>query len=99
MHQLLAVCTHRPAKRGAEDILIACDNGIKDLQRPCSLYTPRLRSSCIIHQIRKNMRHVDKKNKKAYVQDLTPAYKSVNKGAAKPVLGEQEQMWVEKYPL
>ncbi len=50
------------------------------------------------HQIRNSLRYVASKDQKAFICDLKPVYKAVNKEAAEMALDELEEKWGGKYP-
>ena len=53
---------------------------------------------CVIHQIRNSIRYVASKDQKAFMRDLKPVYKAINKDSAELALDELDRLWGSKYP-
>lgn len=87
-------------KRGVQDILIACIDGLKGFPEAIEATFPKTRVQlCIVHQIRTSMRYVPDKDKKAVMVDMKPIYNAVNEEQGYERLLEFEQKWGKKYPL
>jgi putative transposase len=87
-------------KRGVQDILIACIDGLKGFPEAIEATFPKTRVQlCIVHQIRTSMRYVPDKDKKAVMADMKPIYNAVNEEQGYERLLEFEQKWGKKYPL
>ena len=87
-------------KRGVQDILIACIDGLKGFPEAIEATFPRTRVQlCIVHQIRTSMRYVPDKDRKAVMADMKPIYNAVNEEQGYERLLEFEQKWGKKYPL
>jgi transposase-like protein len=87
-------------KRGVEDILIACIDGLKGFPEAIEAVFPKTRVQlCIVHQIRSSMRYVPDKDKKAVMADMKPIYNAINEEQGYERLLEFEQKWGSKYPL
>ena len=87
-------------KRGVEDILIACIDGLKGFPEAIEAVFPKTRVQlCIVHQIRTSMRYVPDKDKKAVMADMKPIYNAINEEQGYQRLLEFEQKWGSKYPL
>lgn len=87
-------------KRGVQDILIACIDGLKGFPEAIEATFPQTRVQlCIVHQIRASMRYVPDKDKKAVMADMKPIYNAVNEEQGYGRLLEFEQKWGKKYPL
>jgi transposase-like protein len=87
-------------KRGLQDILIACVDGLKGFPEAIEATFPKTRVQlCIVHQIRTSMRYVPDKDKKAVMADMKPIYNAVNEEQGYERLLEFEQKWGKKYPL
>lgn len=86
--------------RGVEDILIAAVDGLKGFPEAINSIFPKTEVQlCIIHQIRNSMKYVASKNQKAFMADLKPVYRAVNKEAAELALDELEKRWGAQYPI
>lgn len=87
-------------KRGVQDILIACIDGLKGFPEAIEATFPKTRVQlCIVHQIRTSLRYVPDKDKKAVMADMKPIYNAVNEEQGYERLLEFEQKWGKKYPL
>jgi transposase-like protein len=87
-------------KRGVQDILIACIDGLKGFPEAIEATFPKTRVQlCIVHQIRTSMRYVPDKDRKAVMADMKPIYNAVNEEQGYERLLEFEQKWGKKYPL
>lgn len=87
-------------KRGVNDIIIACIDGLKGFPEAIEAVFPQTKIQlCIVHQIRSSMKYVAEKNKKAVVTDLKPIYTAINEEQGYQRLLEFEEKWGKKYPL
>jgi len=87
-------------KRGVEDILIACIDGLKGFPDAVEAIFPKTRVQlCIVHQIRSSMRYIPEKDKKAVMADIKPIYQANNEQQGYEKLLEFEEKWGKKYPL
>ena len=90
--------------RGVQDILIAClakqcFSGLKGFPEAIQAIFPNTEVQlCVIHQIRNSIRYVASKDQKAFMRDLKPVYKAVNKDSAELALDELDRLWGSKYP-
>ncbi len=97
-HHWLTVLTDLQ-NRGVKDILIACVDGLKGFPEAIATIFPNTEIQlCVIHQIRNSMRYVASKDQKAFMRDLKPVYRAVNKEAAETSLDKLEEVWGSKYP-
>jgi putative transposase len=55
-------------------------------------------SNFVGRQIRNSIRYVASKDQKAFMRDLKPVYKAVNKESAELALDELDRLWGSKYP-
>ena len=86
--------------RGLKDILIASVDGLKGFPEAInSIYPETEVQLCVIHQIRNSLKYVASKNQKAFMADLKPVYKAVNKEAAEAALDALEARWGDLYPI
>ena len=66
--------------RGLQDILIACVDGLKGFPEAIQAIFPNTEVQlCVIHQIRNSLCYVASRDQKAFMRDLKPVYKAVNK--------------------
>ena len=85
--------------RGVQDILIACVDGLKGFPEAIQAIFPNTELQlCVIHQIRNSIRYVASRDQKAFIRDLKPVYKAVNKESAELALDELDRLWGSKYP-
>ena len=85
--------------RGLQDILIACVDGLKGFPEAIQAIFPNTEVQlCVIHQIRNSIRYVASKDQKAFMRDLKPVYKAINKDSAELALDELDRLWGSKYP-
>jgi transposase-like protein len=85
--------------RGVQDILIACVDGLKGFPEAINAIFPNTEVQlCVIHQIRNSIRYVASRDQKAFMRDLKPVYKAVNKESAELALDDLEAVWGDQYP-
>ena len=83
--------------RGVQDILIACVDGLKGFPEAIQAIFPNTEVQlCVIHQIRNSLRYVASRDQKAFMRDLKPVYKAVNKESAELALDELDRLWGNK---
>jgi putative transposase len=87
-------------RRGVEDVLIACVDGLKGFPEAIEAVFPEAWvQTCIVHQIRSSMRYVAYKDRKAVARDLKPIYRAINAETAEAALGAFDQRWGASYPM
>lgn len=80
--------------RGAEDVLIACVDGLKGFPEAVKAIYPAAEVQvCIVHQIRNTMKFVPHKDKKKFCEDLKPVYAAPTEEAGGIALKEMEERW------
>ncbi len=85
-------------KRGVQDILIACMDGLKGLPEALSQVYPKTEIQiCVIHMIRASLRHIPNKNYKEFLADLKNVYQAINLEYAERQLDILEEKWGSKY--
>jgi putative transposase len=85
--------------RGAEDILIACIDGLSGFSEAISTIFPKTEvQRCIVHMVRNSMKYVPHKNKKAVAGDLKKIYNSDTEELAQENLQSFKEKWDDKYP-
>lgn len=86
--------------RGAEDILIACVDGLKGFPEAIAQVYPKAETQlCVIHLIRNSIKYVGSKYQKEFMRDLKEVYKAPSLESAEAALGSLTAKWSEKYPL
>ena len=86
--------------RGMEDCFIACVDGLRGLPEAIETLFPHARVQlCIVHQVRKSLRYVPWKERKAVAASLRAVYAAPTEQAALSALGAFEEKWSEKYPV
>lgn len=87
-------------KRGVQDILIACADGLSGMPEAFEASFPEADLQlCIVHQIRNCVKFVSYKDRKAVCADLKPIYQAANEKDAKHALEAFRKKWGNKYPL
>ena len=85
--------------RGAEDILIACIDGLTGFTNAIEAVYPRTEiQQCIIHQIRNTTKFISYKDIKALMADLKRVYVAVDEQTALSELDSFDEKWSSKYP-
>lgn len=85
-------------RRGVEDILIACIDGLKGFPEAIATVYPQTQIQlCIVHQIRNSLKYVPEKDKKAFIADLKLVYTAINKEEGFRQLEALETKWGKKY--
>jgi transposase-like protein len=86
-------------RRGVEDILIACVDGLKGFPEAIEQVFPRARVQlCIVHQIRSSLKYVPSRNRSEFIKDLKQVYQAGTREMAEWALGNLESKWGTKYP-
>ena len=86
--------------RGMQDCFIACVDGLKGLPEAIETIYPRARVQlCIVHQVRKSLRYVPWKERKAVAAGLRAIYAAPSEEAALSALDAFETTWSEKYAV
>ena len=85
--------------RGADDILIACVDGLTGFAGAIEAVYPKTEiQQCVIHQIRNSTKYVSYKDLKPLMGDLKKVYGAVNEETALFALDTFEEKWGAKYP-
>jgi putative transposase len=86
-------------RRGVEDVLIACVDGLKGFPEAIEATFPQAWvQTCIVHLIRASLRYVNYKDRKKVAAALRPIYSAPNADAALTELERFEQDWGQRYP-
>jgi putative transposase len=93
----LSVCNELK-KRGVEDILITCIDGLKGFPDAIKTVFPNTTiQTCVIHQIRNSIKYIASKDQKPFMADLKPVYKAASEEIALQQLQLLENKWGKKY--
>ena len=85
--------------RGAQDILIACVDGLTGFVDAIKAVYPQTDiQRCIVHQIRYSSKFVVCKDRKEYVRDIKPIYQAQTQELAWENFLDFEKKWGGKYP-
>ncbi len=80
--------------RGAEDILIACIDGLQGFSEAIKTVYPSTEiQQCIVHQIRNTTKYIPHKYKKQFCADLKKVYKASNEESGFEALQEMKKKW------
>lgn len=86
-------------KRGVQDILIACADGLKGFDTALESVFPHTDLQlCVVHHIRNVTKFVKYADKKAFCADMKKIYCANDIQAAEFALEQLEQKWGKKYP-
>ena len=86
-------------RRGVQDVLIACVDGLKGFPEAIEATFPRAWvQTCIVHLIRASLRYVNYRDKKKVATALRPIYTAANADDAAGELDAFEQEWGARYP-
>ncbi|ECG8656195.1 IS256 family transposase [Salmonella enterica subsp. diarizonae] len=86
-------------KRGLQDILIACVDGLKGFPDAINSVFPQTHIQlCIIHMVRNSLKYVSWKDYKAVTSGLKTVYQAPTKEAALMALDAFAEVWDDKYP-
>jgi putative transposase len=86
-------------RRGVEDVLIACVDGLKGFPEAIEATFPQTWvQTCIVHLIRSSLRYVNYRDRKKVASALRPIYTAPNADAALEELDLFEREWGQRYP-
>src|SRR3954470_24402306 len=86
--------------RGVEDIFVACIDGLTGFKEAIQAVFPQTAiQRCIIHQIRQSLKHVDWKDRKAFVDDLKTIYRAPTREAGESALLALGDHWGKQYAV
>jgi putative transposase len=86
-------------RRGVEDVLIACVDGLKGFPEAIEATFPQAWvQTCIVHLIRASLRYVNYRDRKKVASALRPIYTAANAEQALVELERFEQTWGAAYP-
>src|SRR4051794_34518239 len=86
-------------RRGVEDVLIACVDGLKGFPEAIEATFPQAWvQTCIVHLIRASLRYVNYKDQKKVASALRPIYTAANADHALEQLDHFDDEWGGRYP-
>jgi transposase-like protein len=86
--------------RGAEDILIACMDGLTEFPETVRAVYPDTRIQlCIVHMVRNSTKFVSYKDLKKLCADLKVIYTAPTEAAGRNALEGFGKIWNDKYPM
>lgn len=86
-------------RRGVEDVLIACVDGLKGFPDAIEATFPEAWvQTCIVHLIRASLRYVNYRDRRVVAKALRPIYTAQNAEHALHELERFEADWGERYP-
>jgi putative transposase len=86
--------------RGAEDIFIACIDGLTGFKEAIHAVFPQTDvQRCVIHQIRNSLKYVTWEDRKPFMADLKKVYKAATREQAETHLLELAEKWGHKYAI
>lgn len=81
-------------KRGVDDILIACVDGLKGFPEAIESVFPKTEVQlCVVHQIRSSLRYLASKYQKEFLKDLKEVYRAPSLELAESALCALEEKW------
>jgi putative transposase len=87
-------------RRGVEDILICCVDGLRGFPEAIEAVFPHARvQACIVHQIRSSMRYVNYRDRKKVAAALRPIYTAANADDALVELERFDEHWGAQYSM
>ena len=85
--------------RGVKDILIICADGLSGIKEAIAAAFPKTEyQRCIVHQVRKTLKYVPDKDRKAFASDLKTIYHASDEEKARLALDRVTEKWTAKYP-
>jgi putative transposase len=86
-------------RRGVEDVLIACVDGLKGFPEAIEATFPQAWvQTCIVHLIRASLRYVNYRDQRKVAAALRPIYTAANADAALSELERFDTEWGARYP-
>jgi putative transposase len=85
--------------RGVQDCFVACVDGLKGLPEAMEAVFPKTQVQlCMVHKVRKSLRYVPWKERRAVAADLRAIYGAATLTAAEQALEHFAERWDAKYP-
>ncbi len=86
-------------KRGVQDILIACVDGLKGFPEAIEAIFPQTEVQvCIVHMVRNSFKFVPRKDSKEFTDDMKKIYRASSETAGELALKEFTEKWGTTYP-
>jgi putative transposase len=86
------------AAGGVAGVIIACIDNLKGFSEAITSIFPKIEvQSCIVHQIRNNLKYVASMGQEEFLRDLKHVYKAESKQLAELRLEELDSKWGKKY--
>jgi len=86
-------------KRGLQDILIVCGDGLKGLDEAIHAVYPNTDLQlCVVHQVRNSLRFVSYKDRKNVCADMKDIYSAATTELAQINFAKFKENWGKKYP-
>jgi putative transposase len=86
-------------KRGVQDILIACVDGLKGFPEAIEAIFPQTEVQvCIVHMVRNSFKFVPRKDSKEFTEDMKKIYRASSESAGEQALKEFSEKWKGTYP-
>jgi putative transposase len=87
-------------RRGLQDILICCVDGLKGFPEAIEAIFPRTTvQTCIVHLIRQSLKYVPRRQYDQVTKDLRPIYTAIDSDHALQALEAFDQKWGEQLPV
>ena len=80
--------------------MIACIDNLESFAEAIQTIFPKAEiQTCVVHQIRKSLRHIASTDYKKFLSDLKEIYKAPGKSVAEEALVHLGQKWGKKYSV
>ncbi len=87
-------------RRGVQDILIACVDGLKGFPEAIeAIYPQTTVQTCIVHLIRHSMKYVPRREREQVARDLKPIYTAADADSAQAALERFDEKWGKRFPV
>jgi putative transposase len=87
-------------RRGVQDILICCVDGLKGFPEAIEAIFPRTTvQTCIVHLIRHSLKYVPRRERDQVAKDLRPIYTAIDADSAQAALEAFDQKWGTQLPV
>jgi putative transposase len=87
-------------RRGVQDILICCVDGLKGFPEAIEAIFPRTTvQTCIVHLIRVSLKYVPRRELEQVARDLRPIYTASDADAAASELERFDEKWGARFPV
>jgi transposase-like protein len=84
----------------AQDILIACVDGLKGFPEAIEAIFPKTTvQTCIVHLIRNSLKYVPRREREQVARDLKPIYTALDADHAHAELERFDEKWGARFPV